>query len=159
MAGRDLKQLFRAYSDKDELAFRRAAQSIIQDEEGKQHLALARELRTILGRQPASAGSLALAMPEPPSDRDGGWPLADIRQPTRGFHDLILAPGLEDDLRALCVEVRRWEELDAAGIPRRQRVLLHGPPGCGKTSAAEAVAGELMAPLAVVRLGGSSETR
>jgi SpoVK/Ycf46/Vps4 family AAA+-type ATPase len=152
MAGRELKQLFRAFNEGDELSFRRAAQSIIQDEEAKQHLALARDLRRLLGAQTTSAGSLALAMPEPPSDRDGGWPLADVREASRSFDDLVVPHTLEDALRHLCKEVSRWDELDSAGIPRRQRVLLHGPPGCGKTSVAEAVAAELMAPLAVVRL-------
>lgn len=152
MAGRELKQMFRAFNEGDELAFRRAAQSIIQDEESKQHLALARDLRKILGAQTGSTGALALAMPEPPNDRDGGWPLADVREPTRSFEDLIVPGVLEDALHHLCKEVGRWEALDAAGIPRRQRVLLHGPPGCGKTSVAEAIAAELMAPLAVVRL-------
>ncbi len=152
MAGRELKQLFRAFNESDELAFRRAAQSIIQDEEAKQHLALARDLRRILGAKATSVGSLALAMPEPPSDRDGGWPLADVQEASRNFDDLVVPHALEDALRHLCKEVSRWDELDSAGIPRRQRVLLHGPPGCGKTSVAEAVAAELMAPLAVVRL-------
>jgi SpoVK/Ycf46/Vps4 family AAA+-type ATPase len=152
MAGRDLKQLFRAFSDGDELAFRRAAQGIIQDEESKQHVALARDLRKILGAGGRAAASLTLAMPEPPTDREGGWPLADIREPSRSIGDLVVPAALEDALVHLCREIERWEELDAAGIPRRQRVLLHGPPGCGKTSAAEALAAELMAPLAVVRL-------
>ena len=31
MAGRELKQLFRAYREGDELAFRRAAQEIVED--------------------------------------------------------------------------------------------------------------------------------
>jgi SpoVK/Ycf46/Vps4 family AAA+-type ATPase len=152
VAGRDLKQLFRAFNEGDQLSFRRAAQTIIQDEESKQHLALARDLRRILGSQTGSAGALALAIPEPPSDRDGGWPLADIREPTKSFEDLIVSQTLEDELQHLCREIGRWEELDAAGLPRRQRVLLYGPPGCGKTSVAEAIAAELMAPLAVVRL-------
>lgn len=151
MAGRELKQLFRAFSEGDELAFRRAAQTIIQDEEAKQHLSLARDLRRILGGQ-SSGGALALAMPEPPSDRDGGWPLADVREPTKALEDLVVSHTLEDALRHLCKEVERWDELDAAGIPRRRRVLLYGPPGCGKSSVAEAIAAELMAPLAVVRL-------
>jgi len=152
MAGRDLKQLFRAFNEGDELAFRRAAQVIIQEEESKHHLALARDLRRILGAQATTSGSLALAMPEPPSDRDGGWPLADVREPRRSLEDLIVPQVVEGSLRHLCDEVVRWDDLDAAGIPRRQRVLLYGPPGCGKSSAAEAIAAELMAPLAVVRL-------
>ena len=152
MAARELKQLFRAFSEGDELSFRRAANSIIQDEESKQHHALARDLRKILGAQSTTAGALALAMPEPPSDRDGGWPLADVRQPTKSFEDLVVPHVLADALRHLCKEIGRWDDLDNAGIPRRQRVLLYGPPGCGKTSVAEAIAAELMAPLAIVRL-------
>jgi AAA+ superfamily predicted ATPase len=155
MAGRDLKQLFRAFNEGDELAFRRAAQGIIHEEEGKQHLALARDLRRILGAGvgPAqAAGELALAMPDPPADRDGGWPLADVRQPTKGLDDLIVSHAVAHALSQLCLEIDRWDDLDAAGVPRRQKLLLHGPAGCGKTSAAEAVASELMAPLAIVRL-------
>jgi hypothetical protein len=155
MAGRDLKQLFRAFNEGDELAFRRAAQGIIHEEEAKQHLALARDLRKIIGAGNSAArpaGELALAVPDPPTDRDGGWPLADVRQPSKALDDLIVSDAVAGALGQLCREVDRWGQLDAAGIPRRQKLLLHGPPGCGKTSAAEAIASELMAPLAIVRL-------
>jgi SpoVK/Ycf46/Vps4 family AAA+-type ATPase len=152
VAGRDLKKLFRAFNEGDELAFRRAAQSIISEEESKQHLALARDLRKILAASGDLSVGSTLAMPEPPSDRDGGWPLADVREPRKSLGDLVVSATLHDALEQLAREVERWDRLDAAGIPRRQRVLLHGPPGCGKTSAAEAIAAELMVPLAVVRL-------
>lgn len=151
MAGRDLKQLFRAFNEGDELTFRRAAQTIIQEEEGKQHLALARDLRRILAVGDNET-SLTLAVPEPPTDRDGGWPLADVRHPRRALDDLVVPSTVAHELGALCREIEQWDQLDAAGIPRRQKLLLHGPPGCGKTSAAEAIANELGAPLAVIRL-------
>jgi SpoVK/Ycf46/Vps4 family AAA+-type ATPase len=153
MAGRELKQLFRAFNDGDELAFRRAAQSIIHEEEAKQHLPLARDLRRIIASKTNDGlNELSLAVPDPPTDRDGGWPLADVRTPRRALDDLIVPAAVSDALVMLCREVECWEQLDAAGIPRRQKLLLHGPAGCGKTSAAEALASELGAALAVVRL-------
>jgi len=44
VAGRHLKELFRAFRSRDELAFRRAATEIIEEEQAKHHHALARDL-------------------------------------------------------------------------------------------------------------------
>lgn len=153
MAGRHLKQLFKAFQTRDELAFRRAATEIIEEEEGKHHNALARDLRRLLvaGGTPLDTGS-TVVMPRPPQDREGDWDLGEVIEPTRLLDDLVLAPDLVETLECLVEEVRQWPTLDAAGIPRRQRLLLDGPPGCGKTTTAEALASELERPFLLVRL-------
>ena len=152
MAGRELKQLFRAYREGDELAFRRAAQEIIEEEESKQHLALARDLHRLLAAGAGAAVAEGVTLPPPPLDREGEWPLAEVRHPSRLIQDLILPGKLIERLETIAAELTRWEELDRAGIPRRQRLLFYGPPGCGKTSVAEAIAAEMGLPLMVVRL-------
>ena len=48
MAGRHLKEIFRAFHARDELAFRRAAMEIIEEEQAKHHNALARDLQKLL---------------------------------------------------------------------------------------------------------------
>ncbi len=151
MAGRDLKELFRAFRSGDELSFRRAATSIIEEEEAKQHLALARDLRKLLASgEEVVTGSVSL--PEPPLDRESEWPLAEVRHPRRYFGDLVLAPAPLEQLEGVAREVPMWGRLASAGVPQRRRVLFFGAPGCGKSSAAEALAAEIGVPLVVVRL-------
>lgn len=153
MAGRHIKDLIAAYRDRDDLMFRRAAQAIIDEEEAKRHTALARDLRVLL----ASGSTLEMPhadqpLPDPPTDRDSALPLADLSLPDRLLSDLVLAPGLADALNGLIDEVANWHLLDAVGVPRRNRLLLYGPPGCGKTSIAEAMARELGRVLVTVRI-------
>lgn len=152
MNGRQMKQLFRAYKEGDELAFRRAAQDLIEDEEAKQHLALARDLRRLLAVSPAAPLDDAVALPPPPVEREGEWPLADVRIPSRYFADLVLSGDNLAVLTELTAEVPKWPLLDQHGVPRRQRILFYGPAGTGKSSAAEALAAEVGLPLVVVRI-------
>lgn len=153
MAGRQLKEIFRAFHARDELAFRRAALEIIEEERSKHHNALARDLQKLLvaGGGEVDAGSTIL-VPAPPKDREGEWDLGEVRQADRLLEDLVLSATLSSALNSVVEEVQQWARLEAAGIPRRQRLALQGPPGCGKTSAAEALAAELGRPLLVVRL-------
>ena len=153
MAGRHLKEIFRAFHARDELAFRRAAMEIIEEEQAKHHNALARDLQKLLvaGGGLLDSGS-TIVVPAPPKDREGEWDLAEVREPHRLLEDLILNKGVCLALENVVEEIRQWPALDAAGLPRRQRLLLQGPPGCGKTTSAEAIAAELGRPLLIVRL-------
>ncbi|MFZ0715754.1 AAA family ATPase [Mycobacterium sp.] len=153
MAGRHLKEIFKAFHARDELAFRRAATEIIEEEQAKHHHALARDLqRLLVAGGPLIDTGASLIVPAPPKDREGDWDLAEIKEPDRLLGELVLDSKLLRTMEGLIAEVHQWPTLDAAGVPRRQRLLLEGPPGCGKTTAAEALATELGRPFLMVRL-------
>jgi SpoVK/Ycf46/Vps4 family AAA+-type ATPase len=74
--------------------------------------------------------------------------------PNRRLDDLELASVPRRVLTELIEEQKRAELLRSYGIEPRNRLLLSGPPGNGKTSVAEAIASELMLPFYVVRYEG-----
>lgn len=154
MAGRYLKDLFDAFVRRDEGKFHAAAEAIIANEEAKQHVNLARDLRHILAggnvRQREVTPLVPIALSR---GADGAKiPLADVIKPQRVIDDLVLDPDVRDKLTSLAAEHAHRDVLNEHRVPTRRKLMFHGPPGCGKTSAAEALASLLGYPLAIVRI-------
>ena len=151
--GKLLKQLIRSSAEGDLDAFRGVAKQVIVEERQKQHHLLADDLEAILYghvRAPSSPALRRLAETVP-EDRERGIPLLALREPVRDLDDVVLSPRNLSMVEELLREHNREEVLKAHGLRPSDRVLLCGPPGCGKTLTAEAIASELGRPLAVVR--------
>src|SRR5512140_524290 len=65
--------------------------------------------------------------------------------------DVELSKASRTTLVGLIEEHRRVGDLRRHGLEPRRRVLLHGPPGCGKSMTARALAHELALPAFLVR--------
>lgn len=153
MNGKILRQLIKAGTTGDSAVFRRASEAIIENERQKQHHLLANDLEQILyGDHHSVNPGRSNKLPSSPTDKERGFPLLDIRQPQRSLEELIVSAASVAAIDDLLEEHRRSDLLRSYGMKAAGKVLFYGPPGCGKTLAAEVIAFELDMPLAIVRL-------
>jgi SpoVK/Ycf46/Vps4 family AAA+-type ATPase len=154
MARSDLLiKLVKAGTLGDQSLFRKTVEAVIAEERGKNH--------TVLADRLADAAS---------SVRNNGHPknqpclfpvqagiandLFFETTPQRALEDLVLTEATRDACRELIEEQHRQSLLRSYNLEPRNRVLLAGEPGNGKTSLAEAVAHALMVPFVVARYDG-----
>jgi ATPase family associated with various cellular activities (AAA) len=74
-----------------------------------------------------------------------------LLRPEVALGDVRLRPNLRTSIDEVRLEWRHRVDLEAAMLPRRSRLLFHGPPGCGKSVTAAALGAELGLPVYVVR--------
>ncbi|KAM3579979.1 hypothetical protein VKS41_007696 [Umbelopsis sp. WA50703] len=85
------------------------------------------------------------------------WDSSMVKVPRR-FDTVVMKEGQKEDLLEdikTFLSKHAWYE--KRGIPYRRGYLLHGPPGTGKTSTIEAIAGELHMNVSIISLSSDME--
>jgi AAA+ superfamily predicted ATPase len=154
-SGKLLRQLIKSGVQGDAAGFRSASETVIKEEREKNHHLLANDLERLLyGGQTATGNGIRKfhGLPSLPTNKDNGLTLLEERAVVREEKDIILSDATQSALDEILMEHNRADTLRAFGLQPAQKLLFCGPPGCGKTLAAEVIANTLSMPLVLVRL-------
>ncbi len=148
-----LKSLLKSHSEGDDVRFYAIAMQVAASEASKGHAQLAKELRDLVDRAKLRRSSALVGQITHVAQPQGEVAeLLEEIHDNRKLSDLILQKPLADRISRIVEEQRNLSRIKASGLRPRQRLLFTGPPGCGKTFTASALANELGLPLFVIRL-------
>jgi len=147
-----LVKLVKAGSNHDKALFTKVVESLIAEEKGKQHHIVASQLEEILKNNRNSSAHSAEYKKSPLDDKLENFLFKIF--PKRSLEEIILSRENRTIINELIQEHHRSDLLRSYNLEPRNRILLAGEPGNGKTSLAEAISQSLMVPFYVIRYDG-----
>lgn len=144
-----IQELIRAHVTGDADRFRQIALQVASREARSGHRLAAGKIRDLLDQPSPEPLAQPTPIMRPSRDLEG---ILSASYPELSLRDIVLEGEAERAFARIFNEQQQASKLAEWGLPPRRRLLLHGPPGCGKTLGAGVLAGELSLPLFRVRV-------
>lgn len=161
-----IENLIVAHCSGDESKFKNAIEILAGDEEKKGNVPLAQRIRNAYKRKKVSdkrsieapldgmSFPPQMAQGSAPRDKDSLLELYEIVESNIRLDDVILSDNQKQIIEQIISEQKNSDVFLKHKITPSNRLLLCGPPGCGKTMTAYAIGNELSMKIAYVRLDG-----
>lgn len=145
-----MKRLFRVIQSGSTADVETLCRRIVEEEKKQGHARVAQELERILKARPPGATAPGTLHRLPTSRRDSA-PLVQEIPVDKLRHHMVLPDAVERRFLRIEKEFAARTRLAKHGLKPRHRILLYGPPGCGKSLGAERLAWNTGLPLRKVR--------
>lgn len=141
-----LKFLIQSHYESDDIRFTTLALQVAAQEARSGHMQTSQEIRSLIDRAKDRQAKIIHFRPD----------LSELvlldEGLTQRLPDIILSDVMRERLQRVLLEFRQQHKLKHHGLEHRRKLLLCGPPGCGKTLSASVIAGELNLPLCTILL-------
>jgi SpoVK/Ycf46/Vps4 family AAA+-type ATPase len=156
-AAEKIKALLQSYGDEDDNRFYTTAMQIAASEAKKGHTKLAEELKVLIekikSKRKVDSVTKTRILPVNEAQRELK-DLLEVYRPHVKTKDMVLTEQVSEAIERILSEQKKFDQLLQHNLEPRRKLMLVGPPGCGKTMTANAIAGDLEIPLFIIRLDG-----
>lgn len=155
-AAEQIKSLIKSFGEGDDVRFYATAMQIAASEAKKGHVGLADELKKLIDNAKTGKNKfhgVVRNMPVNAAQKELS-DLLELVQPEVKLKQMVLAPSITKSIKRILQEQNKLELIKQHNLQPRKKLLFTGPPGCGKTMSAKALASELAIPLFIIRLDG-----
>ncbi len=149
-----IKNLIKSFSDGDDTRFYATAMQIAASEARKGKIDFAEELKKLIKDSKLKSQVGQHKTVPINSTRKELNDLLEFTRPADKLKDMVIDSRINRSIQRILDEQGEVEKLRQHNLFPRKKILLTGPPGCGKTMTARVIANELGLPLFIIRLDG-----